>query len=229
MPTSGVTSWERTAGDVIKSAMVELGVISAEDEPEASEYDEALVRLNGLLKFLATKGAMYREASTTVTVTGGTGLATLAGTIRDVSSVRHVVSSTYQRMLSPWNRAQYYALPNRAQTGANPTIYMTQKGVSGLQLRIWPVPATDVTLDVDYSRSAEVVTAPDEALDVPQDWQDAITMLLASRCASMFGTDRVSPSTVQRIDGMADAMLNQLLDADRPDSYYLEPWNGYYA
>jgi hypothetical protein len=225
MPTSGVTSWERTAGDVVKSAMVELGVISAEDEPEASEYDEALVRLNGLLKFLATKGAMYREDSGTLTIAGGTGAATLPVTIRDVSSARHIVSSTYQRLLMPWNRAQYYALPNRSQAGANPTIYMTQKTIAGLELRVWPVPAADITLNLDYSRSAEVVTAPDEALDIPQDWQDAITMLLASRCASMFGTDRVSPSSVQRIDGMADSMLNQLLDADRPDSYYFEPWN----
>jgi hypothetical protein len=227
MPTSGETSWSLTAGDLIKCSLVELGVVSMGEEPELSEYNEATNRLNGLLKYLATKGAMYRDATTTVTVVGGTGLVVLPVTVRDVSSVRHVVSATYQRTMALWNRSQYYALPNRATVGSNPSVAFVNKTISGLELRIWPVPAANVTLHIDYSRAVEIVTAPDETLDIPEEWQDAIQLALASRCASMFGADRIDPAKVQRIDAQANAMLTGLMDADRPDSYFFEPYNGY--
>lgn len=226
MPTSGETTWERTAGDIIISALVELGAIPIGDEPEAAEYDEALHRLNGLLKFLATKGAMFRDATATLTVTGGTGAATLPAEVRDVSSIRHAISSTNHRTLMPWNRSQYYAMPNRTTVG-NPSIYFINKTISGNELRLWPVPAADVALHVDYSRAVEIVTAPDETLDLPEDWADAVVLMLASRCASMFGASRIDPQTVSRIDAQAGQMLTALLDADRPDSYYFEPWDNY--
>lgn len=226
MPTSGETSFSRTAGDWIKSALVELGAISMGEEPELSEYNEAVVRLNGLLKFIAVKGAMYRDSTATLTVTGGTGAVTLPATVRDVSSVRHVISATNHRPLALWNRSQYYALPNRITVG-NPTIAFINKTVSGLELRLWPVPAADVSLHMDYSRAAEVVTAPDETLDIPEDWQDAFMLALAARCASMFGADRMDPAKVQRIEAQANSALTALFDADRPDSYYFEPWDGY--
>ena len=228
MPTSGETSFEWTAGDLIKSAMVELGVLSLGDEPDSDEYAEAVRRLNGFLKYLATKGAMFRDSTGTVTITGGTGAATLDSAIRDVSSVRHVVSATNYRQLMPWNRSQYYAMPNRAAVG-NPSIYFINKTTTGNEIRIWPVPAADITLHIDYSRGAEVVTAPDETLDVPEDWHDAMLYNLASRLASMFGADRIDTVKLQRVERSAAETLNAMLDADRPDSYFMHPWNGYCA
>lgn len=226
MATSGETSFSRTAGEWIKSAMVELGAISMGDESELSEYQEAVVRLNGLLKFLDVKRAMYRDSSGTLTITGGVGAASLPSDVREVSSLRHIVSATNHRQLVQWNRAQYYALPNRFSAG-NPTIYFVNKTTGGNEIRLWPVPSTDVDLHMDYSRAVEVVTAPDETLDIPEDWQNAVMLNLAARLASMFGTDRIDLAKVQRIEQSAAFELQTLLDADRPDSYYFEPWGAY--
>lgn len=229
MATSGETTWERTAGDLIKSAMVELGAISTGDEPEEGEYNEALHRLNGLLKTLSVKGAMFRDDSAEVTVTGATGVVELDANVRDVSSVRHIVSATYQRPLTQWNRSQYFALPNRQTVSASPTAYFVNKTISGVELRIWPVPAADVDLQLDYSRSAEIVTSSDQTLDIPEEWGEAIMLNLAARCASMFGATKIDPATVQRIDMAAENTLAAMLDADRPDSYFFEPWDGCYG
>ena len=55
--------------------------------------------------------------------------------VRDVNSVRHIVSATNKRVLGQWNRDQYHQLPNRATVG-NPTIYYYSQGAETDSLRI---------------------------------------------------------------------------------------------
>jgi hypothetical protein len=224
MPTSGITSWPLTAEEIITQSLVELGAISSGETPTGEEMNDALFRLNSLLKTWAGEANMFRESSGTLVIPGTVGAGTLPAGIRDVSSARHVVSASYKRQLAEWNRSQFYSLPNRAQTTTSgPSVYYVGKGVSGLSIYVWPVPSTDITLELDYSRSAETVTDPSETVDIPEDWQEAVVMALAGRCASMFGDTDISPSTVARIDAKASALYQRLLDRDRPDSYYFEP------
>lgn len=223
MPTSGETAWTRTAGDVVKSAMVELGVINMADEPENAEYDEAIVRLNGYLQELDVEGLMFREATGTLLVGAGTGGATLPDEIRDVSAAR-IVTANASRPLLEWNRSEYYAIPNRSQTGQNPLAYYIKKTPAGRELVLWPVNSGAVTLHIDYQRPVEVITTPDDELDFPAQWINCITMNLASRIASMFGSDRINPATVARVDGRAAQLQQRLLDDDRPDSYVFESY-----
>jgi hypothetical protein len=126
--------------------------------------------------------------------------------------------------MGQWNRDQYYMLPNRTQTSSSgPSIWYAQKTTSGITIYVWPVTSTDIDLELDYNATVQTVTDPSETIDVPQEWQEFLILGLASRCASMFGTTRVDPATVQRIDGRASALYQRLLDRDRPDSYYFEP------
>jgi hypothetical protein len=226
MPTSTETALELTAADACTEAAVELGAIGSSDELEDNEGERMLRRLNSMMQSWSVEGNLFMEASATATITGGTGAATMPGDVRDILSVRHVVSSTNKRQLFQWNKDQYLQLPNRATVG-NPTIYYySQQGDGGDVLRIWPVPAADITLELDYSRRPFIAETPEDTLDVPQEWHEAIYMGLAARCASMFGADRVSPQTVARIEARAAQLYQRLLDADRPDSYYFEPSAG---
>jgi hypothetical protein len=225
MPTSGVTDWALTAGDVCRQAAIELGVISSGENLTADEQADCLLRLNGMLKTWGGEANLWRDDTATVTIAAGVGAATLPADVRDLSSVRLVVSSTFQRPLAPWNRAQYFALPNRSQTAAQPTAYYVQQGRDGDEIRLWPVNIGEVTLHIDYSRGVETVTDADETLDLPQDWQEAVIYGLASRIANMFGTTRLDPGAVQRVDARGRALYEQLLDRDRPDSYYFESWD----
>ena len=220
------TTWSITAGEIIKQAMVELGAISSGEAPDSTETEDALLRLNAMLNTWAGENNLFREGSGTLSVTGGT--ATLPSDVMTVNSVSHIVSSTYHRPLVEWNRSQYYILPNRNAVG-NPTIYYIRKTVSGNEIHLWPIPSGTVTLAIDYGRAPNTADDIDETVDIPQDWQEAVIMGLASRCASMFGTTRLDPGTVQRVDGRAAELYQKLLDRDRPDSYYFEPWDGCYC
>jgi len=228
MTTSGVTEWGLTAAAVIRQAMVELGVLNGGDEPEATEEADAMLRLNAMLKTWGGEANLFREATGTLVIVGGSGAGALPSEVRQVNSVRHVSSATYQRPLLEWNRDQYFSLPNRTAVG-NPTMYYLSKTPLVWEIRVWPVPATDITLHIDYSRAVETVTDVEETLDIPQEWQEAVILGLAARCASMFGTTRLDPGTVQRIDAASAAMYQKLLDRDRPDSYYFEPWDSCYS
>lgn len=224
MPTSGITSWPLTGRDIITQALVELGAISSGETPTGEETADALMRLNAMLKSWAGEGNLFREETGTLVIPGGTGAGTLPAGVRDVSSVRHVISPTYQRQLGEWNRGQYYSMPNRAQTtSSGPTVYYIGKTVSGVTINVWPVPSSDITLELDYYRAAETVTDPSETVDIPEEWQEAAILGLASRCASMFGVTRADPNTVARVDGKAQQLYQRLLDRDRPDSYFFEP------
>jgi hypothetical protein len=222
MSTSGVTAWSLTARQIVAQAMVELGLLSSGAEPEAAEMDDCLVRLNGMLKSWQGEANLFRETEATVSVTGGSGVVTLPASVRDVASVRHVISGTNHRLLAPWNRSQYLSLPNKASAGS-PTIYYLSRQRDAAELHIWPVPSTNVTLKIDYSRVADTVTDGAQTLDIPQEWHEAVILGLAARIAGMFGASRADPATVADVKQRAEMLYQQMLDRDRPDAYVFEP------
>lgn len=221
------TVWTLTAGDIVTQAMKEIGAIASGEDPTVDEMADGITRLNAMLNTWAGENHLYREGEGTLTILGGVGAGTLPDDVRAVNGVRHIVTATNSRPLNHWNRDEFYVLPNRATVG-NPTAYYTRKTTSGIELHIWPVPAADVDLELDYGRAPNTVEDEDDTVDVPQDWQETVMFGLASRLISMFGTTRVDPGTVQRIDGRASELFQRLLDRDRPDSIYLYANDGCY-
>lgn len=219
MSTSGITSWPLTAEEVVTQACYELGSHAQGETPSSQEMDDAIVRLNGMLKTWAGEGNLFREETTEIVFLAGAGEQALAADVRAVSNAW--VVGSYNRLLAPWNRSEYLRLPNPGQEG-QPTAWYAETTPAGITLHLWPVPSTDTTIAIDYARKAYTVTDPSETVDVPEDWQEALILGLASRCASMFGTTRIDPATVNRIDQRASALYEKLMDRDRPDSYIFE-------
>lgn len=224
MTTSGITDLSLTARQIVTQAMKKIAAISGGEAPEGVEMEDGILALNLMLKSWATEGNLYREASGTVTIPGGTGAGTLPAGVRDVVSVRQIVSSTNYRQLTRWNRAQYYQMPNRSAVG-NPTVFYATQGLSQDAIYVWPVPAADVDLHLDYYRSAEVVTDAGQTVDVPEDWSEAVIFGLAARIANEFGATRLDPASVDRVTQLAGGLYQRLLDQDRPESYVFEPWD----
>lgn len=224
MPSSGNTAWFQTIGQLEESAALELGAISMGDSLEASEEAEMTKRLNAMLAKWSIEANLFRDEVATVTITGGTGTAILSTDVRDIRGVRHIQSATYKRPLMQWNRDDYFSLPNRAQAGATPLAYYLAKrnADSGPLLYIWPVPAANVDLELDYSRAFYFAEDPTQTLDLPAEWHEAALYGLAARCAGIFGATKVDPASVQRIDAQARSEYERLLDSDRPDSYRFE-------
>lgn len=222
MSTSGITLWPLTALELVTQAAYELGAYSSGETVSGEDMEDGILRLNAMLNYWSGDGGLYREATGTLVISDGTGAGTLPTEVKSVGSVRQVISPTYNRQLTPWERAQFYSLPNRKASG-NPTIYYVGKTIAGLTIYVWPVPTANITLELDYGRAVEIVTDPNETLDLPQDWQEAVIQGLASRMANMFGSTKTDPQTVARIDSRAAAEYQRLLDRDRPDAYHFEP------
>lgn len=223
MSTSGVSSWPLTAQQVVTQACYELGTHSAGETPSGEEMEDGILRLNAMLKTWQGEGNLFRETIENVTITGGNPSVAAPDGTRDVSSIRYVSSATNKRLLTEWNRGQYYSIPNRAQTSSSgPAVYYLAKSTTGLTINVWPVPSADATLELDLQTIAQTVTDPSETVDVPEEWQEALILGLASRMASMMGATRTDPQTVARIDSRAAALYQRLLDRDRPDSYIFE-------
>jgi hypothetical protein len=215
------SDWTQTVGQICLSAAMELGAVGLGDSLEAPEEAEMQTRLNSMLAKWSIDANLFREASGTITVLGGTGAATLPASVRDIRSARYIQSSTNKRTLTLWNRDEYFQLPNRAQTGF-PSIAYFSKQIGGAALYLWPIPTTDVDIELDYNRSFFFAEGPDQELDIPPEWHEAVLYGLASRSAGIFGTTMLDPDKVQRCDAQARASYERMLDSDRPDSYYFE-------
>ena len=218
MAQSTNTDWTLTFAQLAASAAMELGAIGMGDSLEASEEEEMRLRANAMLAKWSTDGNLWRDELATIQIAAGAGAATLPSEIRDIRGVRHIQSSTYKRPLGAWNRDEYLMLPNRAQAGT-PTIYYFQPAIGGGVLRVWPVPATIQSFELDISRRFHMIEDPTQEVDILPEWHEAALYGLAARCANIFGTTRVDPNTVQRIDAQAKSEFDKLLDSDRPDYY----------
>lgn len=219
MTTSGTPAWSLTALDIVRTAMGEIAAIEPGVEPDAEEFEDCLLRLNGMLKSWQVQGVtLMREASATLTTTAATALVDLGDVddIRAISSARLVVSATNERMLWPIGRRDYLALPNKAAAGS-PTLYYFQRERDELKLYLWPVSATAVDIIIDYDRMVETVTTNGQTLDIREELQETVYANLAVRIAGIFG-QVPGPELVAR----AQRLEMQMYDAERPDSYRFE-------
>ena len=221
MTVSTNSNWTQTVGQICLSAAMELGAVGIGDSLGASEQAEMTTRLNSMMAKWSLDANLFREATTTVTVTSS-GSLTLSPAIRDIRSARYVQSATYKRTLAIWNRDEFFQLPNRAQTGSEPMAVYFSKQIGGGILSLWPVPTADVDIELDYNRAFFFAEGPDQELDLPPEWHEAVLYGLASRSAGIFGTTMIDPQKVARCDAQAKASYERALDSDRPDSYYFE-------
>lgn len=94
-------------------------------------------------------------------------------------------------LIQPISRAEYAALPNKAQRAARPTQFYFER-TSTPSLYVWPVPDSgDVTLK--YYRMKIQQDAGDftNSLDAPNRWMEAIASGLAAKLAVKFAPDRL--------------------------------------
>lgn len=210
------TSWPMTAGDFVLTAMEELGVLSAGEEPDASEMAGGLRRLNGMLNTWSVEGLSFRDQTGTITIPAGSDTVTLPEVVAKVHAIRFEASPGYFRPLGDWAWDEYLQLPNRSQAGV--PLAFSQ---SGSKLAVWPVPTQDTEFRIEYGGKAVTLEAPTDTLDVPQEWGEAIWLNLAVRMAPMFGT--VGQVELTDLRQRAFEAYQRMLDADRPASYFLEP------
>lgn len=210
-------TFSMTARDVVTRAMRHRQVLAIRQQPTGSELAYGVETLNLILKRLASKGVSpWIDVDGSATITANVASVVLAPRPIDVLEARLSVSATYQRPMTRWEQGDYATLPNPSQSG-EPLIYSLRFTPTDVTMRVWPVPVSNRTILYSYQRVIEDVDE-NTALDLPQTWSDAIVKMLASGL-STFGGD---PIHIAKIDAEAAMAETELLDFDRPDSYFLE-------
>jgi hypothetical protein len=113
-------------------------------------------------------------------------------------------------MMSPISRAEYDALPNKAQEGERPFQYYFERTITP-RLYIWQVPqAAGVTLFYHRMKIQEDAGDFTDSMDAPNRWMEAIASGLAAKLAVKFAPDRLS-----FLQGLADSSYDRAAAEDR--------------
>lgn len=217
MTTSGVTAFSNTARDFVTQALLENGIISIGEEPDADELNLCLFRFNSMLKTWSAKGLSWKQETITQAGTAATATITLPAYVREVNGCRYVESATNERQMSRWERDDYMRYPNKSAAGT-PTIYYVDRNAGAITLYVWPVPPATFSLKLDIDRVIETITDASQTVDIPEEWTECVMVNLAARCAPAF-TETPSQDIAQR----AAMLEREMFDAWRPASYFMGP------
>jgi hypothetical protein len=113
-------------------------------------------------------------------------------------------------MMSPISRAEYDAIPNKAQLGQRPFQYYFQRTITP-RLYIWQAPQdVGVTLFYHRMKIQEDAGAFTDSMDAPNRWMEAIAAGLAAKLAVKFAPDRL-----EFLQGLADGSYARAAAEDR--------------
>lgn len=218
MATSGIIAFSLTAEQIITTALRLIGEYGRDETPSNADAQDALRRLNLMLKSWQTDGCnLYRELADTATFPANTATVTLDPRVLDVMEARYVQSSTNERPLARWERGEYVQIPNKTQ-GGTPTAFTLTKGTGAITMTLWPVPTSTTDIKYTGARIVETVTQLTQTIDIPDEWQETVEYGLADRLIDPFDVALVRPNVAQRVTARAQSLYTLLRDNDRPAS-----------
>jgi len=113
-------------------------------------------------------------------------------------------------MMSPISRAEYDAIPNKAQLGQRPFQYYFDRTITP-RLYIWQAPQnTGITLFYHRMKIQEDAGDFTDSMDAPNRWMEAIAAGLAAKLSVKFAPDRL-----EFLQGLADGAYTRAAAEDR--------------
>jgi hypothetical protein len=154
---------------------------AVDDDLNADELQNALKDLNLVMREISNKGhalALVTRASTT-TSSGQTDYK-MPNKVLDIQhmTARTSVSGSAEITLSKYSNVNFHRLPNKTQTG-RPTTYTTERTVSGVNVRMWPVPDAQYTLNyISFNKPSDAIKYTD-TLEIDENYLPAVIFGLA--------------------------------------------------
>lgn len=198
MSTSGVTTNQLTQYQFIDAALRTLGVLALDQTPEATQYTNALVKLNGLVGELRVKGLqIFQRTTYTMTLTNGTssyniGTGLTLNTpypLHLLQAIRLDANSSTRVDMDIIANSNFNRLPSNSSGVPIQINYQPKMNMGVVQL--WPTPdsysATNVTIQLTYLRPLEYFSSSTDTADFPEEWVSAIIYNLAVRLAPEYG------------------------------------------
>jgi hypothetical protein len=225
MTTSGSISFGLNASQIVEKAFHILGKASEGEALSARMYTDGLSSLNLFLKTLNTIQHLWTKTERTLTLVDSTAAYDLTPKPGRVLSVRRSYAGT-EVPLYPMAREQYFDQPNKTLSPSTPVSWYYDPQATTGTLYLWPAPSASVaslfTLNITYLRRIEDMVASNDALDMPQEWLQAIVWNLANDLETEYPVN--DGRLAQKIERKAAILLAQLSSWDNePASVYLQP------
>lgn len=209
-----------TARQLVDAALRKAGVLGAGETSDADVSAQAIEELNRMLKSWQAAFGLWTRDTQIVTVTSATQSYTLASPARPV----RVLSARYRRSgidtpMQMLTRDEYEDLPVKASQGLPTCFHYERKREQGT-LFVWPVLATAAgeTIRLTIEREIEDIASPNDAVDVPAEWYDAVVYGLAARLCDDYER---STASAERVRMMAPIKLKEAQAFDMNETVFL--------
>jgi hypothetical protein len=213
MTTSGTYTFGNTEQiDIITEAYERVGRNPA--TLSSNDIDSARRSINYMFSDWANNGPnLWAVDLQSITLTPGTLYYDLEPRTVSILQVYTRTMSGAQAtdlMMSPISRAEYDAIPNKAQLGQRPFQYYFDRTITP-RLYIWQAPQ-DVGITLFYHRMKIQEDAGDftDSMDAPNRWMEAIAAGLAAKLSVKFAPDRL-----EFLQGLADGAYTRAAAEDR--------------
>jgi len=202
-----------SARTITTAALTELALISAEETPDSNNLAQALLVLNRLISVWRTRRQYVwaivansfawttSQSSYTIGPTGNFAMTVRPPKIERANLIRVENTPDDRIPLAVIEVSDYSEIPNYLDTAEEPTAIYYQPSVPNGT--IWPYPYPENT-SVALAKKLEVFTwqilssfaTLDTGVDLPDGYEDALTLNLAKRLASGYGVS-ISPELEQ--------------------------------
>jgi hypothetical protein len=213
MTTSGTYTFGNTEQiDIITEAYERVGRNPA--TLSSNDIDSARRSINYMFSDWANNGPnLWAVDLQSITLTPGTLYYDLEPRTVSILQVYTRTLSGAQAtdlMMSPISRAEYDAIPNKAQLGQRPFQYYFDRTITP-RLYIWQAPQ-DVGITLFYHRMKIQEDAGEftDSMDAPNRWMEAIAAGLAAKLSVKFAPDRL-----EFLQGLADGAYTRAAAEDR--------------
>tara|TARA_R110000868_G_scaffold108114_2_gene295529 strand:- start:112 stop:783 length:672 start_codon:yes stop_codon:yes gene_type:complete len=205
-----------TAREIITTAFGLLGTTALGATPESDEMDLGLTHLNWMLKTWQAIGLcnQWRVESITLNWLAATPSATLTTNYLDLTSVRYRNASNIDIDLTHLSLEEFASIPNKTTAGV-PNSYAIRKTASTIELNLWPVSASAITIAANAARVIEDATVLDDPLDVPQEWTETVFYCLAARLIAPLRVHISDPNGSTLIRERAESLYDTMKKFDR--------------
>lgn len=210
MTTSGTYAFDATEQvDVLTEAFERIGRNPA--SITANDLDSARRSLNFMFSEWANNGPnLWAVELVLLPLVAGQQSYTLDSSTIYITNAatRQVVGGVNQDLtINAISRAEYLALPNKAQSASRPTQYYLER-TNPPTLKVWPVPQDAGTTLVYYRmRTQQDAGAYTNSLDGPGRLLEAIAAGLAAKLAVKFAPERIQYLQQMAVDAYRAAII----------------------
>lgn len=227
MSVSAIITYTLSLNEIIQEALEVIGVGSEGESITADMYARGKRSLNLMLKTWNAQDDLWRRTKISLPMVAGQAEYTLTPKpMRVLSARRKLTVGGYETPMTEWSRQEYLDQPSKTQSPSTPVNYYYDPQRDTGLLYVWPAPsvavAPTITVELDVLRPMFIMDSSANTLDLPEEWQEAVVMNLASRLMMKYPVN--DSALAVKVDGAAADLFARLKAWDNePVSIYLQP------